>query len=67
MGDVVNLREYRKRRKRDQKREEAVGRRAAAGQTKQDRIRLAQEKDKAEQNHAAHRIDRAERDGDETA
>lgn len=67
MGEVVNLREFRKRRKRDQKREEAAGNRALHGQTKQDRIQMAQEKDKTEQSHAAHRLDRAERDSDETA
>ncbi|HAA92021.1 MAG TPA: DUF4169 domain-containing protein [Rhodospirillaceae bacterium] len=64
MGEVVNLREFRKRRKRDKKREEAASKRALSGQKKQDRIRLAQEKDNAEQSHAAHRL---ERDGDESA
>ena len=58
MGEIVNLREYRKRRKRDQKREEAATNRAVHGQSKQDAEQQSLEKEKAEQAHVSHRIER---------
>jgi|GEM_PF-6961163 hypothetical protein len=58
MGEIVNLREYRKRRKRDQKHEEAATNRAVHGQTKQDIKQQTLEKEQAEQVHVSHRIER---------
>tara|TARA_B100001287_G_C22180425_1_gene298898 strand:+ start:100 stop:303 length:204 start_codon:yes stop_codon:yes gene_type:complete len=67
MGDIVNLREFRKRQKRNQKQAESKENRAFIGQTKADRLRRANEKEKAERKLTSHQIQPSERDGDETA
>ena len=67
MGDIVNLREFRKRQKRNQKQAESSEKRALTGQNKADRLRIANEKEKAEGHLTSHQIDQSERDGDETA
>ncbi len=58
MGEIVNLREYRKRRKRSQKHQEAATNRAVHGQTKQNTKQQALEKEKDEQAYIGHRIER---------
>tara|TARA_B100001093_G_scaffold518853_1_gene605270 strand:- start:2643 stop:2846 length:204 start_codon:yes stop_codon:yes gene_type:complete len=67
MGVIVNLREFRKRQKRNQKQAESSEKRALTGQNKADRLRIANEKEKAERHLTSHQIDQSERDGDETA
>lgn len=68
MGEVVNLREYRKQRKRAMKRDQAAENRAQSGRTKQERDSEAREKERADQSHSGHQIERdIKRDEDETA
>ena len=58
MGEIINLRDYRKRRKKDQKHQEAAANRAVHGQTKQETKQQALEKEKDEQVYIGHRIER---------
>tara|TARA_Y100001978_G_C23495929_1_gene338624 strand:- start:399 stop:602 length:204 start_codon:yes stop_codon:yes gene_type:complete len=67
MGDIVNLREFRKRQNRNRKRAESAEKRALTGQNKSDRLRIANEKEKTEEHLTSHQIEQSERDGDETA
>ena len=67
MGDIVNLRDFRKRQKRNQKQAGSAEKRALAGQNKADSLRIANEKEKAERHLTSHQIEQSERDGDETA
>ena len=67
MGDIVNLREFRKRKERNQKQAASAEKRALRGQNKTDRLSIANEKEKAEGHLTSHQIEQTERDDDETA
>lgn len=67
MGDIVNLRQFRKRRERDQKKAASTEKRALSGQNKADRLSIANEKEKTEGHITSHLIEQTERDDDETA
>lgn len=67
MGDIVNLREFRKCKERNQKQAASAEKRALSGQNKTDRLSIANEKEKAEGHLTSHQIEQTERDDDETA
>lgn len=67
MGNIVNLREFRKRKERNQKQAASAEKHALSGQNKADRLRIANEKEKAEGHLTSHQIKQTERDDDETA
>ncbi len=62
MGDLVNLRQARKRRERDRHTAAAAQNRAATGVTKAERRTIEAERAKAERALDAHRIDRPDAD-----
>jgi hypothetical protein len=57
MGDLVNLRQARKRQERERKAAAAAENRAAFGMTRAERRRLEAEREKAERGLDAHRLD----------
>ena len=67
MGEIVNLREFRKRQSRDKKQAKSTEKRALTGQSRADRLRIAVEKEKAESQIKSNLIKKTERDEDETA
>ena len=67
MGNIVNLREFRKRKERNQKQATSAEKRALSAQNKADRLRIANEKEKAEVHLTSHQVKQTERDDDETA
>ena len=62
MGDLVNLRQARKRRERERDAAAAAQNRAAFGVTKAERRTIEAERTKAERALDAHRIDRPDAD-----
>jgi len=62
MGDLVNLRQARKRRDRARHADAAAENRAAFGMTRAERRKLETEREKAERGLDSHRLDRP--DGD---
>lgn len=60
MGDVINLRQERKRREQAERRRQAAGRRAASGRTKTDRQRSTAEHDQLERALDNHHLDETE-------
>ncbi len=62
MGDLVNLRQARKRRKRERDAAAAAQSRAAFGTTKAERRTIEAERTKAERALDAHQIDRPDAD-----
>ncbi len=60
MGDIVNLRQARKRRGRERAAAAAVRNRAASGMTKAERRAIEAERAKDERALDAHRIDRSD-------
>ena len=58
MGEIVNLRQARKRQDRRRKAEKAAGNRVLFGMTKADRLAIEAERKKGERDLDAHRLDR---------
>lgn len=60
MGDVINLRQERKRREQAERRRQAAGRRAGTGRTKAERQRSTAEQEQLEHTLDGHRLDETE-------